>query len=130
MIDAPLTQLPPIVAGDDWYMVWYPDDDTEAGSSDDAATWSDLLVVVRKGRTRNSRLLATSAGEPPDGVASIITTGHTFTGTGGDYDLPLQLITRREHQDVLLGCFEAAGGVPDELDSFLADDDDDAEQDV
>jgi hypothetical protein len=49
---------------------------------------------------------------------------------GGDYDLPLQLITRREHQDALLGCFEAAGGVPDELDSFLADDDDDAEQDL
>jgi hypothetical protein len=49
---------------------------------------------------------------------------------GGDYDLPLQLITRREHQDALLGCFEAAGGVPDELDSFLADDEDDAEQDI
>lgn len=49
---------------------------------------------------------------------------------GGDYDLPLQLITRREHQVALLGCFEAAGGVPDELDSFLADDEDDAEQDL
>jgi hypothetical protein len=50
----------------------------------------------------------------------------------GDYDLPLQLITRREHQDALLECFEAAGGVPDELDNFLANDDEeaDAEQDL
>lgn len=48
---------------------------------------------------------------------------------GGDHDLPLQLITRREHQEALLGCFEAAGGVPDELDAFLAADRDDAEED-
>ena len=47
----------------------------------------------------------------------------------GDYDLPLQLITRREHHEALRACFEAAGGVPDELDDFLADDEDDAEHD-
>jgi hypothetical protein len=47
----------------------------------------------------------------------------------GDYDLPLQLITRREHHEALRACFEAAGGVPDELGDFLADDEDDAEQD-
>jgi hypothetical protein len=55
--------------------------------------------------------------------------GREIVRFGGDYDLPLQLITRREHQDDLLRCFEAAGGVPDELEEFLDGDVDDVEQD-
>jgi hypothetical protein len=47
----------------------------------------------------------------------------------GDYDLPLQLITRREHREALRGCFEAAGGVPDQVEARWADDEEDAEQD-
>lgn len=55
--------------------------------------------------------------------------GREVVRFAGDYDLPLQLITRREHHEALLGCFETAGGVPAEVEGFLADDEADTERD-
>ncbi|MCB1470356.1 MAG: hypothetical protein KDK08_25125, partial [Rhizobiaceae bacterium] len=70
--------------------------------------------------------LGADVGERPDKEASRTICDFVTRHLGddrrfdGDFDLPLQLITRRRHRDALETCFAEVGGAPPDL---LTDDD-------
>lgn len=79
------------IAGDDYTVVWDPDDATTAGSTTAMRRWSDPLVVLRAGKTKDSDLILSSDGAEP----GIILGGYTFPGDDGlvvpatDFAVPL-----------------------------------------
>lgn len=83
-----------IIAGDDWVLTLYPDDDTEAGSTTAMQAWSEPIVSVRDGTTTAADLLLTSQGASP----TIGLNGHTFPGAGGlvvpatDFTVPVMSV--------------------------------------
>jgi hypothetical protein len=78
-VTAPRTPLGPLcyTTGDDIVIEWDPDEDLYPGSTEWMRTWSDPLVVVRRGPSRASDLLASSAGDTP----TILLGGYTFPDT-------------------------------------------------
>lgn len=116
-LTVPAHPQPPfeLVAGDDWVVVFDPDD---AASASAMQEWSDPIIVVRSGPTKASSIVLTSQGGEP----SIILTGWSFPDglevPATDFSVPVLswAVLSASTSDLVT---ETAGKLPTSRDLYL-----------